>query len=523
MTEKEVHWSEKTAEKLIKLFPKNRSFVCAGGITPSGTVHIGNFRDIITSDIISRILREKKFNGKLLFFWDDYDRLRKVPSNIPESFSEHIGMSISDIPDPYKCHKFYAEHFKKEFEEAIPELGIKPKFISQKEEYGKNKYLEEIKTALKKRKEIAKILSEFKTQKFSEEQIENYYPLQVYCSKCKKDTTIITDYDGNNSIAYSCRCGFSEEADLSKKNIGKLSWKVDWAARWHHYGTCFEPGGKDHATVGGSYDVSSKIAKEVFGIKPPLFEGYEFVGIRGNSKMSSSSGTGISPKNLLEIYEPELLRWLFTRVNPKREITFCFDSELIRQYDEFDREIEEYFSNKLSASRKKAIMLSRINREFSKKRVPFRQLVSFGQISQGNITKLKEMFRKIGQEFDEKSLEKRLRNSENWVKNFAGQFEIKIRENPNKGYYNKLDDEEKEQIIALRENIEKNFDIESLTSLVYRIPKKENISEEETKKRQRIFFRNMYQMLIDSDTGPRLPTFLLVLGKEKVRRLLNLI
>lgn len=520
----EKHWADKLAERLIELYPKKKKFVCAAGITPSGIVHIGNFRDLITSQLICKALKAKNKNSELMFFWDDYDRLRKIPLGVPENFKKHIGMPISNVPDPYSCHGSYAEHFEKEFEESMPELGIKAKFVYQEKEYKKNRYYKEIKTALQKREKIAEILSKFKTQGMEEEDLNNYYPLQIYCRKCKKDNTKILSYDGENKITYSCKCGYKESVDISKENIGKLSWKVDWAARWEKYGICFEPGGQDHATLGGSYDVSKEIAEKIYNINPPFFQGYAFIGVRGAAKMSSSAGTGISPKNLLQIYEPELLRWLFTRTNPGRGFTLCFDSELIRQYDEFDNEVKLYLDKKLSEYRRRSLDFTKIKdvEKFRKNRVSFRQVAMFGQVAQGNLRELKNMFQKIGQKFNDRDLKLRLEKSKNWVKNYFPKLEVRVRDNVNKKYFNGLSEEEKEEIIRLEKEIDKNWNLEKLTYLVYEIPKKPGISEEEKKKRQRRFFTNVYQMLIDSDIGPRLPTFLLALGKEKVKKLLKL-
>ena len=47
-----VHWADITADKIIRerkqfLNDKKTKYVCASGITPSGTVHIGNFREIM--------------------------------------------------------------------------------------------------------------------------------------------------------------------------------------------------------------------------------------------------------------------------------------------------------------------------------------------------------------------------------------------------------------------------------------------------------------------------------------------
>ena len=51
-----------------------------------------------------------------------------------------------------------------------------------------------------------------------------------------------------------------------KSGNGKLTWRVEWAARWKIFNVTCEPFGKDHAASGGSYDVSSIISKEKIAI-----------------------------------------------------------------------------------------------------------------------------------------------------------------------------------------------------------------------------------------------------------------
>jgi len=41
------HWADETAAKIIFEKGEKELYTCASGITPSGTVHIGNFREII--------------------------------------------------------------------------------------------------------------------------------------------------------------------------------------------------------------------------------------------------------------------------------------------------------------------------------------------------------------------------------------------------------------------------------------------------------------------------------------------
>ena len=71
---------------------------------------------------------------------------------------------------------------------------------------------------------------------------------------------------------------------------------------------------------------------------------------------------------------------------PKKALTLFFDSEIIRQYDEFDRKIVDYYEGKLTPTEKRTIEFASIKQgEIPKKSgVPLRQVATFGQIVQGN-------------------------------------------------------------------------------------------------------------------------------------------
>ena len=49
------HWADIAARKVVAAHPREdgdeRPIVCAAGITPSGVVHIGNFREVMTVDL----------------------------------------------------------------------------------------------------------------------------------------------------------------------------------------------------------------------------------------------------------------------------------------------------------------------------------------------------------------------------------------------------------------------------------------------------------------------------------------
>ena len=116
-----MHWSDIIADEVIRRNPNKEEYVCAAGISPSGSIHIGNFRDVATSLFVVLALKRKGKNARLLFSWDEYDRLRKVPVNvdkITEGFEKYIGYPYVDVPNPFDTdEETYAAHFEKEFEE----------------------------------------------------------------------------------------------------------------------------------------------------------------------------------------------------------------------------------------------------------------------------------------------------------------------------------------------------------------------------------------------------------------------
>ncbi len=80
----EMHWADVYAAKIIREKGTKDVYTCASGITPSGTVHIGNFREIISVDLVVRALRAMGHKVRFIYSWDDYDVFRKVPKNMPQ-------------------------------------------------------------------------------------------------------------------------------------------------------------------------------------------------------------------------------------------------------------------------------------------------------------------------------------------------------------------------------------------------------------------------------------------------------
>jgi len=158
-----MHWADVIAEDLLT--EKNKKHVLATGITPSGPIHIGNMREVLTADAIYRALLDTGVDADLIYIADDFDHLRKVYPFLPMEYHKYIGMPISEIPCPCGKHKSYADHFLSFFIDSLNKLGIKPIVYHASGMYQNDMYNESIQTALENKDKIKKILQEISKRK----------------------------------------------------------------------------------------------------------------------------------------------------------------------------------------------------------------------------------------------------------------------------------------------------------------------------------------------------------------------
>lgn len=529
-----MHWSEKLAQQIIDRNPNKEEYVCAAGISPSGSIHIGNFRDIATSYFVVKALRKKGKKARLLFSWDEFDRMRKVPVNVAKVNSDmekYIGCPYVDVINPFSDSdaKSYAEYFEREFEESIVKFGIDMDYRHQAEMYRSGKYVENIILSLKKRKEIFDILDSHRTQDAEEGEREAYYPVSIYCPVCGKDTTKITKLNDDCTKAeYRCSCGHQGEFDFTKDYNCKLAWKIDWPMRWKYEGVDFEPGGKDHASTNGSYDTAKDIAKKIFGYTPPLFQGYEFIGISDNNlstgKMSGSSGLNLTPGTLLKLYEPEVLLWLYAKNEPLKAFNFCLDDGILRQYFEFDKMLTEVRNGTANDLTKEIMDLCKVDgREVNC--VPMGLIVQLGSVVDFNEKMLEIVFQKIGTPYKYEEFKDRLERAKFWLEKCSPENVNKLCNKRNWEIYETLNENEKKEIAELYSFLrDGKYDLDGLQTELYAIPARINgLTKEDKnlKSLQSAFFRNVYRLLINKDKGPRLYLFLYAIEKERYLGLLD--
>ncbi|NOZ82165.1 MAG: lysine--tRNA ligase [Candidatus Micrarchaeota archaeon] len=501
-----MHWAEAVARRVLSR--KREIYTCAAGVTPSGPMHLGHLREVLTSDFVARCLKSMGKKVRFIYSWDDFDRFRKIPRGVPEDMEKYIGMPVVKVPDPFGCHDSYAEHFESGFEEFLAKIGVKPEFLRQGRLYPSCTYAEEIKKALDNREIIAGILNKYRREPLP----ENWYPVRIYCEKCWKDTTEIKEHNGY-ILKYTCLCGFSGETDFRKNGNVKLVWRVDWPMRWFREKVDFEPGGKEHSTPGGSHTTAVEISKEVYDYEPPVYLMYDFIIVRGRGgKMSSSVGNVISPEEVLEIFLPEIIRFLFAKTKPGKEFSISFDEEVIKIYEEFYRVERIYFGAENTPEKKKG-HFSRVYELSMPFGVPehlpvqpsFRLASVLVQIL-GTENTARVLGRDVKNEFDRKRVEAVVKRAKVWIEKHAPErFRIKPPEKLD------VDENQKTALKVFCEILEENPDEERLSESLRKVPEDAGMPANE-------FFSLVYNALLGKPYGPRLSRLVALIGPLEVKK-----
>jgi lysyl-tRNA synthetase, class I len=565
-----------------------QTLVCASGISPSGPIHLGNLREVVTAHLVAEALRRRGHPAVHLHSWDDYDRLRKVPAGLDPSLRAYIGRPLSAVPDPAGELDSYASHFIAEFTAALDVLGIQVQAVRQSERYPRGDYNREIRRALDQRGEIFDVLAAQQTagrhDRPAHERRLAYYPFQPYCEDCGADSTQVTDYSGE-VVSYSCRCGHRGVMSLADgaRISGKLAWKVDWAMRWAHEHVTFEAAGEDHHAPTGSFNVSSQLVRSVYGGVAPHSTVYSFVTMAGVSgKMSGSAGGGAVPTAAPELIEPAVMRWLYARRLPAQSFAIDLGPQAVqRLYDEWDQ-----FARRASAAdadaadaRVLASCVATTDGEVATtpRPVSFRLLGSAADITQGNTEQIARIVTEHLTPSSQASappsgpsappsgpsappsgqsgppsgpaasapgasassfplpestaelieqLRPRLDCAVAWARQLpAGQRTV-VRESFDQGQWEQLDGPTRDGVGILVRGLAGAWTLDGLTTLVYAVPKlmlgqpADAAPTPGVKAAQREFFRALYRLICNADTGPRLPTLMLSIGLDRTTALL---
>ncbi len=495
-----MHWADVEAENI-----KARTPHVATGVAPSGPIHLGGLRELLTGEAIIRAAG----HGKLFLIVDSIDPLRKLYPFLDESYEEYIGKPLSDIPCPCRDHADYTEHYMERFLDTLQELKVDLSIKYANEMYAEGRYKEATRKILDNREKVSDIIEKHTGRELK----DDWYPYNPICSGCGKiGRAKVTGFQ-DPYVLYICDCGHEGKADIGTDD-GKLPWRCDWPARWSILGVDCEPFGKDHAASGGSWDTGKEIIEDILETDAPHPVVYEWIPLKGQGPMSSSSGVAITAEDMIDMVGPEVVRFLILKSKPNTQIDFDPGLGILDLMDEYDDHEKDYFEDG-DEDKARTYELSQVDSVPEKKpqRIPYRHLVNLVQIYDDN-ERIWKVAKDTGQidEDDEKDFhrfEKRAENVKFWLEKFAPamvKFSLK-EELPDV----KLQEDEKDFLRSYSESLEEiRWSAEELHRSVHDCAEKIGLNKGKA-------FRTFYKILLGENKGPRLGRFLSQLDENFVK------
>jgi len=516
-----MHWVDRVAESLLK---HKKKHTIASGISISGHIHIGHANDVFIADAVRRSLEERGAKARAIWYADDFDPMRRVPwplnqGELLKRYERYLGMPYINIPSPDSNYESFVDYFSRPFIESLKNFGIKVEIYSAAEVYRSGQMSNLIRTALERAEEIREILNHFRKKPLP----KGWLPFDPICNRCGRiSSTRAISWQGNK-VRYVCEgtdyvdgCGYEGEADYTRGE-GKLTWRVEWPARWKLLDVTCEPFGKDHAASGGSYDTGKIISKQIFGYSPPHPIPYEWVGLRG-AQLSSSKGVVFTLSQWLEIAESELLRYFIFRSKPTKAKEFD-PRTLPDLYDEYDLAEEVYFGKaELPESRVEQVRrIYELSQTSGKpeqlpQRVSFRFAAVLCQVTKEEKRWLEILkTRKVlvnPTPTDEKLAIRRIRLAERWVETYAPEhLKFKVMEEAPEV---ELLDKQRKGLKKLAKVIsEGELSPAELHNRIYEIAREVGLEPP-------ALFQAIYLVLLGKTSGPRAGAFLSALNQNFV-------
>ena len=505
-----MHWADVVAEKLLE---SGKKHVISSGITPSGPIHLGSMREILTADAVVRSVNDKGGEAKLIYIADNADPLRKVYPFLDENkFKDYVGRPLAEIPAP-DGNGSYDQFFLKPFFKSLENVGVIPEVVDNYQFYKDGKYKECTKTIIEKRKEVREIL-----EKISGRQLpKNWFPWTFKDEDGKLCNGKFTRYEWPN-VYFENGAG-KEIVNNLEKGEGKLPWRLDWPSKWKILNVTFEAFGKDHATKGGSFDTGKRIVRNILGSAVPHHIVYEWINLKGKGAMHSSTGLAISADEMLRMAPPEVIRWLIMQPQPNRHVDFDPGLGLLNSVDKYDRIEKDYYGKNLEENSARAFELSQIGKRTENKEqiIPYRHLVTLTQ-SKDTIDEIERTLMRTGEiselnKSERAKLELRIKCIKGWIKKHAPEsvkFEVQ-KSAPSIDF----GDDDLKRIGQLREQIGKiEWTPEKIHDSFYTLQEKNDTPAKE-------YFRIMYLTILGKERGPRLGFFLATMEQKFVVERLN--
>jgi lysyl-tRNA synthetase class 1 len=529
-------WADEIANEIEARAP-DEPIVIKGAVSPSGIPHVGHFNEIIRGYFVAEVLRERGHEVRQVFTTDDRDALRRLPRRLATAdwevvdlgdadagaLGRNLGVPYTDIPDPFgDCHDSYGDHFTGLLAESAERVDVPIEVVSTTDLYASGALDDVVREVLENADRAREVLGRHQNGVD-----EDYVPFMPNCANCGRQlTTEVRSVDlDSGTVSYACvggeasgreieGCGHEGEATLRE---GKLPWRFEWPAGWKALGVDFEPFGKDHAE--GSWPSGREIAREVLEIEPPVPMTYEWFTLNGEA-LSSSAGNVVTVAEILDLIEPEVLRFFFAKEpNKQRDL----DLERIDQLvDEFDRFEATYFG---------AVEASEQERAFAERAYPF----VVGEVREGRV-RLPYTFAAVLGMTDDRELRlemarreghidagtpgwaidaamERVERARNWAKRMDNEYNYRLQEEmPEVDFDPAMEnglDELATFVAGVASESSEDDPGETIQGEIYETAKRHGVDVG-------AFFAAGYELFFGKEQGPRLGPFLAALDTEFV-------
>ena len=509
-------WPFREAQKLQKRYAEDDSapLFFQTGFGPSGLPHIGTFAEIARTTWVRHAYEYlAQRPTELITFSDDMDGLRKVPLNMPRQkmLSEHLGMPLCHIPDPFGECESYSAFMNKKLNEFLDSYGFDYRFQSSHKAYTNGDFNAGLAVILQKVDEIKAVI----LPTMSAAKRENWSPFFPICEKCGRinSTRVVAYRPEENQIDYICdnedgllqSCGHEGATSIFDGRV-KVGWKVDWALRWYSYNIGYEMYGKD---LIDSAKLSGKIVR-IMGKQPPSGFFYELFLDEDGRKISKSVGKGLTIDSWTN-YAPleSLLYFLFQ--NPKQAKRLYWGI-VPKSVDEYLTGLFKYDS--IAADKKPDSTVWHLFNKGSK--VPgFKTSITFSLINNlisavgaDDINLITDYLKRYDPSIDAVGslFEDLVSKGMNYYRDFIL---------PNKKFRTPSKDEKK-MLKVLRDRLAESSseDEKELQTIPFDVSREFGIPPGD-------LFKTFYEVALGQERGPRFGTFTRLVGKDKVLTLLD--
>ena len=511
-------WYDKTAFELIereKRLGRSLDLIrTESGLGASGFPHIGSLGDALRNLAVAMGVKVQGYNAELIAFSDDKDGLRKVPAGLPQEMEKWLGYPVSSIPDDFgDCHDSFGAHMSSLLRDALDTCGAEYHFMSGTKVYEEGVLNNEIVTIMDNATKVGEIIKDT----LGQEKYTDTLPYFAVCESCGRIyTTNAYEYvPQERKVLYRCEgmelrgkwldgCEYEGEQDITDGK-GKLSWKVEFAARWKALDVRFEAYGKD---IADSVRVNDRICREILRYEPPMHAQYEMFLDRGGKKISKSEGNVFTPQVWYRYASPQSLNLLIF----KRFVgTKSGSVEDIQSHaDELDDIEDIYFGKRKIKDLMEEAKLKGLYEycwmmkppKEPEAHVPFNLMTNLARVTPRDSEEafIKEKLEAYGYlKEGDKGIDRRLRYALNWVEDF-GKLELKKVE---------LTKDEVKVVKDLIEALESAETEEAYQSVVFDIARTHNV-------KPRNLFQILYTILLGRSQGPRFGPYVSAIGKDSV-------